>query len=165
MEKVGLEPGLIRFDSTNGVEQGKRNIMTPRVWAYIGVMIAMMGVVITMLATRSEVETMVMRMPGKLFEKNGTTIENAYNFTVINKTDAAKTVYLELIEPVGTIRLTGGDSIRMTAEDIVHGAMIVAIEREVLEAEKTKVIFRITDNKGHEIDRVKTNFLGPLVRK
>lgn len=165
MEKVGLEPGLIRFDSTNGVEQGKRNILTPRVWTYIGVMIAMMGVVITMLATRSEVETMVMRMPGKLFEKNGTTIENAYNFTVINKTDAAKAVYLELLEPVGTIRMTGGDSIRMTAEDIVHGAMIVAIEREVLEAEKTKVIFRITDNKGHEIDRVKTNFLGPLVRK
>ena len=165
MEKVGLEPGLIRFDSTNGVEQGKRNIMTPRVWAYIGIMIAMIGVVITMLATRSEVETMILRMPGKLFEKNGSTIENAYNFTLINKTDAAKAVYLELIEPVGTVRLTGGDSIMMNAEDIVHGAMIVAIEREVLEAEKTKVIFRITDNKGNEIDRVKTNFLGPLVRK
>ena len=165
MEKVGLEPGLIRFDSTNGVEQGKRQIMTPRVWAYIGVLVAMIGVVITMLATRSEVETMVLRMPGKLFEKNGTTIENAYNFTVINKTDAQKAVYLELIEPEGTIRLTGGDSIVMMPEGIVHGALIVAIERAELKEEKTKVVFRITDNKGFEIDRVKTNFLGPLVRK
>ena len=165
MEKVGLEPGLIRFDSTNGVEQGKKQIMTPRVWAYIGVLVAMIGVVITMLATRSEVETMVLRMPGKLFEKNGTTIENAYNFTVINKTDAQKAVYLELIEPEGTIRLTGGDSIVMMPEGIVHGALIVAIERAQLKEEKTKVVFRITDNKGFEIDRVKTNFLGPLVRK
>jgi len=165
MEKVGLEPGLIRFDSTNGVEQGKKQIMTPRVWAYIGVLVAMIGVVITMLATRSEVETMVLRMPGKLFEKNGTTIENAYNFTVINKTDAQKAVYLELIEPEGTIRLTGGDSIVMMPEGIVHGALIVAIERAELKEEKTKVVFRITDNKGFEIDRVKTNFLGPLVRK
>jgi len=165
MEKVGLEPGLIRFDSTNGVEQGKRQIMTPRVWAYIGVLVAMIGVVITMLATRSEVETMVLRMPGKLFEKNGTTIENAYNFTVINKTDAQKAVYLELIEPEGTIRLTGGDSIVMMPEGIVHGALIVAIERAELKEEKTKVVFRITDNKGFEIDRVKTNFLGPIVRK
>ena len=165
MEKVGLEPGLIRFDSTNGVEQGKRQIMTPRVWAYIGILVAMIGMVITMLATRSEVETMVLRMPGKLFEKNGTTIENAYNFTVINKTDAQKAVYLELIEPVGTIRLTGGDSIVMMPEGIVHGAVIVAIERAELKEEKTKVVFKITDNKGFEIDRVKTNFLGPLVRK
>jgi len=165
MEKVGLEPGLIRFDSTNGVEQGKGQIMTPRVWAYIGILVAMIGMVITMLATRSEVETMVLRMPGKLFEKNGTTIENAYNFTVINKTDAQKAVYLELIEPVGTIRLTGGDSIVMMPEGIVHGAVIVAIERAELKEEKTKVVFRITDNKGFEIDRVKTNFLGPLVRK
>ena len=165
MDKMGKEPGLIRFDSVNGVEEGRKKVMTARVWAYIGVLTALIGFVITLLATRSEVETMVLRMPGKLFEKNGSTIENAYNFTLINKTDQAQALYMELLEPVGSLRITGGDSIYMDPEGIVHGAVIVSIEREALLDEKTTVIFGIKNQEGLEVDRVKTNFLGPLVRK
>lgn len=166
MEKVGSPKGLIRFDSVNGVEaQDKASFMTTRVYLYIGVLVALLGVLSTLIMTRSEVETMVMRMPGKLFEKRGDTIENAYNLTFISKTDQDKVYYLELVDPVGTLMMTGGDSLHLAAEGIVHSAMIVAIDRDQLLDEKTQLSFHLINANGEVVDRLESNFLGPIVRK
>lgn len=138
--------------------------MTPRAWAYTAILTLLLGIVITLVSTRSTVETIFLRMPGQLYQTSGTTITNAYNYTLINKTDEEMVLFIELISPEGTIQITGGDTIRIKPEDIVHGAAIVGIEREVLDSEKQKIVLRISNAEGLELDVIRTNFLGPIVR-
>jgi cytochrome c oxidase accessory protein FixG len=164
MVKTGQEPGLIRFDSVNGVEQGERKIMTPRTWAYSAILTMLLGIVLTLLSTRAQVETIFLRMPGQLYQKEGTTITNAYNFTLINKSDEVMNLFLELESPEGTMRVAGGDTVHLQPEAIVHGAVIVGIERAKLTEEKQRITVRVMNN-GEEIDKIKTNFLGPVIRK
>ena len=166
MVKVGKEPGLIRFDSINGVESGERKVMTPRAWAYTAILTLLLGIVITLVSTRAKVETIFLRMPGQLYQKQGTTITNAYNFTLINKSDEDMSLYMQLVSPEGaTIEVAGGDTVHLVPEAIVHGAAIVGIERADLEDEKAKIEVAIFNDQGVELDRIKTNFLGPIVRK
>ena len=155
---------MIRFDSVNGVEQGEQKIMTPRTWAYSAVLTLLLGIVVTLLSTRAQVETIFLRMPGQLYQKEGTVITNAYNFTLINKSDEVMNLLLELESPEGTMRVAGGDTVRLQPEAIVHGAAIVGIERDELADEKQRITVRVMNN-GEEIDKIKTNFLGPIVRK
>jgi cytochrome c oxidase accessory protein FixG len=165
MEKVGKDPGLIRFDSVNNVESGEKKIMTPRAWAYTALLTLLLGIVITLVSTRSQVETIFLRMPGQIFQKQGTTITNAYNFTLINKTDEPMLLFLKLIDEQGTLEIAGGDTLRLEAEGIVHGAAVVSMQREDLIAEKTTIQLQVLNEDGAVIDVLKSTFLGPIIRK
>jgi cytochrome c oxidase accessory protein FixG len=165
MNKVGKEPGLIRFDSVNGVEQGNRKVMTPRAWAYSAILFILSGVVILLLATRSQVETVFLRMEGQIYQKDGTKIVNIYDYTLINKSDEAMQLRFEPIDQSAELILIGEDVIVLDPEEIRHGSAMLKIEREELTASKIKVKLLVLDENGNEIDQISTNFLGPLVRK
>ncbi len=165
MNKVGKEPGLIRFDSVNGVEQGNRKVMTPRAWAYSAILFILSGVVILLLATRSQVETVFLRMEGQIYQKDGTKIVNIYDYTLINKSDEAMQLRFEPIDQSAELILIGEDVIVLDPEEIRHGSAMLKIEREELTASKIKVKLLVLDEDGNEIDQISTNFLGPLVRK
>ncbi len=165
MQKVGKDPGLIRFDSVNGVEQGRHNVMTPRAWAYSAILFILSGVVILLLATRSQVETVFLRMEGQIYQKDGTKIVNIYDYTLINKSDEAMQLRFEPIDQSAELILIGEDVIVLDPEEIRHGSAMLKIEREELTASKIKVKLLVLDEDGNEIDQISTNFLGPLVRK
>ncbi len=165
MHKIGKQEGLIRFDSQNGVEQGRKTIFTTRVYAYIGILAVLLSIVTSLLLTRSEVETIVLRMPGKLFERVEGDIENIYNFTLINKTDEAKSLNFELLDQNGAIETTGGSIIALSPEEIKHGALIIRIPEQALSAEKTELKIGVYNSSNEVVEVVKTNFLGPRKRK
>ena len=165
MNKVGKEPGLIRFDSVNGVEQGNRKVMTPRAWAYSAILFILSGVIILLLATRSQVETVFLRMEGQIYQKDGTKIVNIYDYTLINKSDEAMQLRFEPIDQSAELILIGEEVIVLDPEEIRHGSAMLKIEREELPASKIKVKLLVLDEDGNEIDQISTNFLGPLVRK
>ena len=165
MYKVGKSPGLIRFDSVNGVEQGRHNVMTPRAWAYIAILFVLSGTVILLLATRSPVETVFLRMEGQLYQKDGTKIVNIYDYTLINKSDEAMQLHFVPADGSTELILIGGDAIVLEPEEIHHGSAMLKIERAALTASKINVQLMVLDVHGNKIDEISTNFLGPLVRK
>ncbi len=166
MVKTGQEPGLIRFDSYNNIETGEKKIMTPRTWAYTAILTLLLGIVLTLVSTRSQVEAIVLRMPGQLYQTEGELISNAYNFTLINKSSETVKMLLDLNKPsAGFIERAGTDTILVEPEGIVHGAAIVKIPKESLDGRKTAIKIDILNGDGEVIDQVKTNFLGPVVRK
>lgn len=166
MVKTGQEPGLIRFDSHNNVENGEKKVMTPRAWAYTALLTLLLGIVITLVATRSQVEAMVLRMPGQLYQTEGEVVANAYNFTLINKSSEPVKMLLDLDQPMeGWIEMAGVDTIALEPEGIKHGAAIIKIEKQYLDSRSTKIKINILNEKGEVIDKVKTSFLGPVKRK
>ena len=87
MDKVGSPRGLIRYDSMTGIESGKRKIFTTRVFAYTGVLIALLALDVFLISNRGIVESIILRSPGQMYQqKDETHLTNLYTYVLINKT-------------------------------------------------------------------------------
>ncbi|TXB60115.1 4Fe-4S dicluster domain-containing protein [Phaeodactylibacter luteus] len=163
MVKVDRPTGLIRYDSYNGIESGTKKLFTPRVIAYTAVLALLVVVNIVLLASRTSVETLLLRTPGTLYQEvDETYISNLYNYQVINKTQAPLTVTFKLIGDIpGQIRLVG-QAPTAEAGQVAEGALFIDLDKEALQSRKTKVFIEVYNTEGEVIDKVKTNFLGPV---
>ncbi|MCF8245983.1 MAG: cytochrome c oxidase accessory protein CcoG [Saprospiraceae bacterium] len=169
MEKVNRPKGLIRYDSETGIKAdakgaGSRKIFTTRVWAYTGVLVALIALQAFLFATRSEVETVLLRTPGQLFQKvEGGYLSNLYNYEVINKTgqDIPSIEFKLVGAPGGRIKLVGDASTIVPKQGMVKGVMFIEMPEKELESRKTKLKIEVWSN-GKLVDEAKTNFLGPV---
>lgn len=167
MEKVGKPKGLIRYDSETGIKASrqpdyKRKIFTTRVWAYTGVLIALISLQVFLFATRSEVETVILRTPGQLFQKIEGGYNNLYNFEVINKTAQDITeIEFKIKNPGGKIKFVGDAGTVAPKQGLLKGVFFVEMPTESLESRKTKIEIEVWSN-GKKVDEATTNFLGPI---
>lgn len=160
MDKVKRPRGLIRYDSYNGISAGKRRLFTPRVIAYTAVLAVLIVVNILLLSGRTDVEALILRTPGMLFQKvDETHLSNLYNYQIINKTTEEFPIQFKtntkgaVIKPIGKIPNT-------KSTDVVEGAFFIELERTYVKGRKTPVIVEVYSG-DKLLDRVKTNFLGP----
>ena len=88
MDKMGYEPGLIRYTTENILKGGKTNFLRPRLIGYCSVWLVMVTLFGVQMLTRTQLELDVIRDRQQLFTRaaNGA-IENTYTFKIINKTD------------------------------------------------------------------------------
>ncbi|MFO1054737.1 MAG: cytochrome c oxidase accessory protein CcoG [Planctomycetota bacterium] len=95
MTKLGRPTGLVRYDSQNGVETGKRRILRPRVWFY-AVMVLIGMVVFAIAATRRHpFEAKLLRQPGVPYQLTDTTIKNGLQIHLVNKTPKTREFVIE----------------------------------------------------------------------
>ena len=162
MDKIGRPRGLIRYDSYNGIVEKRKKLFTPRVRAYSAVLAILLAVNGFLLSSRSNVNVLILRTPGMLYQEvDEETISNLYNYQVINKTRDTLTVEFRLVEPEdGRLRMVGTNPI-VSPESNAKGALFVEQARANLRGQKNPIVLEVYS--GDEmIDRVKTNFLGPV---
>jgi polyferredoxin len=164
MEKVHRPKGLIRYDSETGIKEGRRKIFTTRVWAYTGVLTALIVLQVFLFATRTEVETVILRTPGQLYQKvEGGYLSNLYNYEVINKT--AKdfpNIEFKLKGAVGgRIKLVGDASTVVPKGGMLKGVFFIEIPLSELDSRKTKIKIEVWSDRKL-VDEARTNFLGPV---
>ncbi len=161
MIKINRPTQLIRYDSYNGIVEKRKKIWTSRVKAYSVVLFVLVAAQVFMLATRSDVEALLLRTPGMLFQKTKQgEISNLYNYQIINKTRNSLPIEFRLENIKGTIRLIG-DSPISEKDNMTEGVLFIDIAPENLTNRKTKIILGVYSN-NERIDEVKTNFLGPI---
>ena len=87
MDKIGRPRGLVRFASLNGIERGEPLRFTPRLAAYVSCCSALIGLWSVLVFTRPDVEAVVLRAQGALFQQmpDGR-FSNLYTVKVVNKT-------------------------------------------------------------------------------
>ena len=164
MNSVGLPKGLIRFDSENGIANKQKLKITSRTIAYSAVLVLLLGILVVLLASRTDVETTVMRTPGMLYqEQPNNRISNLYNIKLVNKTHNLLPVILRLESLKGEIKMVGKDTLYVQKENITSGEFFVIIDRQVLKNRKTELEIGVY-TEGKKIESVKTNFLGPNSR-
>ena len=161
MVKIGKPEGLIRIDSYNGIVKKKTSIWNTRVAAYTLVLVALMGLESFLFLSRSEVETLLLRTPGMLYQKTEDGyISNLYNYQLINKSDKVVDItfgvegseYI-IFEPVGAPPTT-------VENKVTEGALFIKIPRNKITKRSTKLEVKVYGN-GVEIDETTTTFLGP----
>lgn len=162
MDSVGMEKGLIRYASENGIAQNKKLRWTTRMKAYTAVLFLLIGVEVFLLTTRTDVDATVLRASGMLFqEQPNNQISNLYNIKVINKTRKDIPLNLKIENFNGTIQVVGNDMI-VKREDVLQGTFFVYLNKSELKKRKTKLEIGLYVN-NKKIKTIKTNFLGPIM--
>jgi cytochrome c oxidase accessory protein FixG len=163
MIKVHRPEGLIRLDSIEGIEKGKRRVFTPRAIAYSVVLLVLIAVEVLLFSFRSDVEVLLLRTGGLLSqEHNDGTVSNLYNYQLINKT--AKDIRLEfrMIEPAnGTFEIVGGKVPEVLKNNKAEGAVFIRIPKETLGSGKNNITVGAYEG-DKLITKVKTSFFGPI---
>jgi cytochrome c oxidase accessory protein FixG len=161
MDKVGSPRGLIRYDSMTGIESGRRKIFTTRVYAYTGVLIALLALDVFLISKRGVIESIILRSPGQLYQqKDETHLTNLYTYVLINKTSKEMPVQLRVVTDGSKIQIVGKEQTSIAKGGKIEGAFFVELPTDKINGRKTPVKIEVVSN-GKVIDEVETNFMGP----
>jgi cytochrome c oxidase accessory protein FixG len=161
MGKVSRPKGLIRYDSMTGIESGQHKIFTTRVWAYTGVLVALLALDVFLIARRGVLETIILRSPGQLYQqKDETHLTNLYTYTLINKSNRELPIQLQTPTPGARMQIVGNAPTHLAKGQKIEGAFFVEMPENQLTGRKTPIVVEIISN-GKKVDEVSTNFMGP----
>lgn len=161
MDKIGKPRGLVRYASHNGIEHGQSLRVTPRMIGYSFLLTALGALLVFLVFTRSDVQTLLLRAPGALFQElpNGR-LSNLYTVKVVNKTSHDIPVEFRLEHLDGRIRLMGGQSWVVPREKLGERSILVEMETNHLSGRHTPLEIGVYSN-GRRIETVKSVFVGP----
>lgn len=160
MDKIDQPRGLIRYSSENAIRNEERKIITPRVMGYSGVLLVVVGIFITLMSMRSDLETTILREPGTLYQElSDNRYSNIYGLKVINKTFEEINYEVRLEEPAGELVSLGAIN-EIAGQSLAEGRFMVQLNSDQLTGLQTPLTFGIYAN-GERIETVKTAFLGP----
>jgi len=164
MDTSGFEQGLIRYASEDDIKNNEKFKLNARLIAYSAILIILIGVFVTMLFLRTDVEATILRLPGQIFQSTETTVKNVYTVKFINKTTLdIENIEIKLISHKGTIETVGG-IMNVSKQGLKEGTLFIEIDKKDLNSSKEKLKIGIYSN-GKLIETTSTNFSGPLIIK
>lgn len=162
MDKIGRPRGLIRYASLNSIERGEKFKFTPRMALYLVAISALAGVLGILVFTRSDVETLLLRAPGALYQQlNDGRIENLYTIKLLNKTTRDLDVHLKLEDMDGTISIMGTGELNVPRAALAQTSVLIAVKPNQLQGSTTKLRIGVYDAQGKKLETIKTVFVGP----
>lgn len=162
MESVGMEKGLIRYDSENGIKNKVKLAFTNRMKAYTAVLLVLIGIEATLLSTRSDYDATVLRAKGMLYqEQPNNQLSNLYTIKLVNKTRKDLPVELKVENFANSTLKLVGKEIVVKKEAVTEGEFFVYLDKAEVTQRKLELVIGVYSN-GKRIRTVKTNFLGPF---
>lgn len=160
MDGVGLEKGLIRFVSENGIKNRTRFQWTRRVISYTILLVVLVGVWIAMLAMREDFSTTILRQRGSTFQvTQEEDISNIFEIDLTNKTRKDFRVKLVPADPRVKLELAN-DSLELKGQKRIRERFLARFPYALTEKGTQKMDVIIWGN-GKEIDRVTIKLIGP----
>ncbi len=160
MDRVKLPRGLIRYSSGNIIEKGDKFKFTGRILGYTVGLAFLLILVTVLLATRTDVETSILRTSGTLFEETEHgMIRNLYNLSVVNKTFEDVPLKLRLKYKKGKIILVGSNAL-VPHNGRYETVFFIEIPKEELYTPNNSIVIEVLSN-GEILEEVTTNFMGP----
>ncbi len=161
MDKVGLEPNLIRYASENGIRSRNMKFRwTTRSIAYTAVLVILMGTMSFLLVSRSDISATVLRTPGMIYHKEADgRYSNLYNYKFINKTNREMDLEMRLLDSEGELRMVGS-AIHIERQGMAEGALFIIFSRDQIPNKKMKVKIGLFSG-DQLIETTTTTYLGP----
>lgn len=162
MEKLKRPLNLIRFDSFQGIETGKKNIFNGRVYAYSAVLVVLFAILIGAISIKPIMETSILRVPGTMYQTvDSATISNMYSIKIINRTKENKNLSFKILdERYCSVELAGKNN-NLNGYSKLESILIVKMNKKALIGKSTFLKIGIFENeKLLEIEKI--NFIGPV---
>jgi cytochrome c oxidase accessory protein FixG len=161
MRKLGRPEGLVRYDSLSALQGGRRRWLRPRVFLYLGILAAFIGIGTAFISGRKPFEATLIRQQGSPYVIEGGLIRNAYMLHVVNKTRSTANFEIglpqlpqgaTLILPVKTLTLPSLGDIRLPVD--------VAMPQAAYKGEFEVVTSTLDQASGRRVES-RLRFLGP----
>jgi cytochrome c oxidase accessory protein FixG len=161
MDGVGLPRGLVRYASEAEIADHKPFRFNLRLKAYSAVLAALILVLATLIALRSDTDSTLQRAPGLLFqnEPDGR-ITNLYFLKVLNKSHNTLPLRFAVLEPAGEVRLVG-KAPALTPGSLGQTELFVVLDPSQLDGMKTRVTIGIYSG-DKLLEKVRASFVGPM---
>jgi cytochrome c oxidase accessory protein FixG len=128
MDRIGLEPGLIRYTSQAELETGKRSFLRPRLVVYSAILLMMFGALGFSLVGKSNADVTLLRGLGAPFSvlPNGD-ISNQIRIKIANRAPDDRSYLIELVAGDGITLVAPENPLTVAAgETEMTGAFITA---------------------------------------
>ena len=161
MARVGKPAGLIRHTSAERVESGAERRLTARAAGYAAVWLALVLTATRLLATRADLDVLVLRQPGTMYVSlPGGDVANFYTVQALNRTSRPATFTVDVLEPHGAVATPLGPLGSVGPHALQDGRFLIRVPRTALGGASTPVRVRISAP-GHDPLVVESSFLGP----
>lgn len=162
MQAVGKPVDLIRYASENSLEKKEPARLTTRMKAYSAVMLVLLGVEVFLLTTRTDVAVNILRTPGQLYQETTPgELSNLYNYKLLNKTYADKTVELRPENFEGSVAIVGKEKLHIEKGSYISGSLFISRKKSSVHQRKTDLRIGVYEA-GKRIQTVNVTFLGPF---
>ena len=165
MTKINLPTGLIRYASEEDIAENKKFKFTPRMIAYTGILVVLMGVLTSFLFIRSDVNSKFLREPGTDYKViNNSIITNEFQFTLENKTKHTEQMHFSLkSHPNGIIEVIGLPvPLLIQPGQQIEGKAVISIPKDDVSSYKEKIEIEILNEENKVIDNYTTSFAAPF---
>lgn len=162
MDKIGKPRGLVRYASEENIAEKRQFVFSGRMKAYSAVLVLLIGLIVTLLVIRTDIETSLLRTPGVMYqERPDGSYSNLYQLRVVNKSNLAIPAKFELLEPKGSIEMVG-EEIQLNPQEISAGALFIVLSPDQLDGITTMVKIGVYHD-DELLETVTTKFLGPAL--
>lgn len=161
MRKINKPGNLIRYDSFQGIESGRRSLVNTRSVAYSLVLVALLIALIFTVGNRTTIDVTLWRAQGTLYQQlDIDTYSNIYQVMFLNKGNETLELTPRLIDcPGGELSIAGG-KVNLPPNGKMKEALIVKMKKSALTGKETTV--KIGLYSGDQLkETITTNFLGP----
>jgi cytochrome c oxidase accessory protein FixG len=144
MRKVNREEDLIKFVSENNISEGKKLAFTFRIKAYSTVLVVLIGILVTLIITRSMFDATVLRVPGQILQDNNDgTISNLYHIKIVSKSSVVEPYSLSLDDQTATLERVGKklDSLKFGEE--TEETFFIRKSKSNISERKEKLVLQI----------------------
>lgn len=162
MRKLKRPEGLVRYDSTTGLEGRKRHILRPRIWLYAAMgLVGCIALGLTAFTKAKPVLAEVSRMRGAPFFVDPTVVRNHYQIRLVNKRNQPVTFSFSLIDAPKGFTLSGiGESMSLDALGETSRPLVVINDKADYKG-PVELTIGIEAQPGNAVIRQKVKFLGP----
>jgi polyferredoxin len=161
MKKIGKPYNLIRYDSFQGIESGKRSFVNVRSMAYTFVLLVLMVILALTVGKRATIDVTLWRAQGTLYQQlDSVTYSNIYQIMFLNKGNEPLELTLRLLNSQEGEISIAGDKINLPPNGKLKEALIIKMKKSALKGKVTAC--KIGLFSGEQLkESVTTNFLGP----
>lgn len=160
MEKVHKEPYLIKIASEDQIAKGENPKMTPRIVAYMALLLVLAGILSSLLITRSLFSATIIRVPGQTLQENkDSTISNLYRIKVINKHPKTQPYHIQMEGTEAQLQFVGHELDSLKPGISSEETFFVKVPLEKIK--ERKHIYKLMVMRGNKVEQVKdVSFVG-----
>jgi len=161
MENLDRPKKLIKYASEINIVKKEKLKITGRIKAYSVVLLLIVSLLVTLLATRDDVDITILRTQGMVYQRMpGGVIANLYSARMFNKTHEDIKVDFLIPQEEGTIEIIGNPPI-IKKESYAVVMLIIRKKADQIIKRNSTIVIEIKPEGKKSIIK-KTSFIGPL---
>lgn len=163
MDRIGYQPGLIRYTTENALEGQSTHIVRPRMLVYAGILVVLLLSTVISILIRTPAKLDVIRDRNALFrETDEGLVENVYTLRILNKDDQAHDYIISIEGQPNMELLIDKSKITIEAGAVGDLSARLRIDPVDLNSRSTEVDFRLKSKDGSISVSESARFVGPL---